>query len=90
MSQYAHGPASSHQTVIGLGSDLPGYQYNNDQDISVSPGVSTLYVSNGKGANDAVGVRDLDFSITVSSIPEPSTAALLGLGGLSLILRRRK
>ena len=79
-----------HQTVIGLGTGLPGYEYGADQAISVSPGVSTLYVSNGLGANDAVGVRDLDFSITVSSIPEPSSAALLGLGGLSLILRRRK
>ena len=29
-------------------------------------------------------------TFTVSVIPEPSTTALLGLGGLALILRRRK
>ena len=29
-------------------------------------------------------------SVTVQSVPEPSAAALLGLGGLALILRRRK
>ncbi|BDS08568.1 hypothetical protein NT6N_36080 [Oceaniferula spumae] len=28
--------------------------------------------------------------ITIDSVPEPSSAALLGLGGLALILRRRK
>lgn len=76
-----------HQTVIGLGTGLPGYQYNNDLDIGVSPGVSTLYVSNGKGANDAVGVRDVDFSITV--IPEPATLGLIAsVGGGLLFIRR--
>lgn len=86
------GRGSGHETVIGLGTGLPGYQYNADQAISVSPGVSTLYVSNGKGANDAVGVRDVDFSITVAAVPEPSSYALLG-GLLSLgfvMVRRRR
>ena len=31
-----------------------------------------------------------EFSIDVTPIPEPSSTALLGLGGLALILRRRK
>lgn len=31
-----------------------------------------------------------DVSITQTAVPEPSSAALLGLGGLALILRRRK
>jgi autotransporter-associated beta strand protein len=56
--------SSGHQTVIGLGTGLAGYAYNNDQTIS-GLDVSTLYVSNGKGLNDAVGVRDINFSITV-------------------------
>jgi hypothetical protein len=76
-----------HETVIGVGTGLPGYQYNNDQDISVSPGVSTLYVSNGKGLNDAVGVRDVDFSITV--IPEPAALGLIAFSGGGLLFIRR-
>ena len=31
-----------------------------------------------------------DVTLSVSAVPEPSSAALLGLGGLALILRRRK
>lgn len=38
------------------------------------------------GSSDVVDVGYL----TLSSVPEPSSAALLGLGGLALILRRRK
>ncbi|BDS05875.1 hypothetical protein NT6N_09150 [Oceaniferula spumae] len=35
--------------------------------------------------------RNLDFAITTAeAIPEPSSAALVGLGGLALILRRRR
>jgi len=33
---------------------------------------------------------DLGFTFTPNNVPEPSTAALIGLGGLGLILRRRK
>jgi hypothetical protein len=29
-------------------------------------------------------------NLNVTSVPEPSSAALLGLGGLALMLRRRK
>lgn len=29
-------------------------------------------------------------SVSVTAVPEPSSVALLGLGGLTLILRRRK
>lgn len=83
--------SSGHTTVIGSGTGLPGYSYNNDANISVSPGVSTLYVSNGNTGNDAVGVRDVDFSITVAAIPEPSSFAFL-LGGVALltVVRRRR
>ncbi len=35
------------------------------------------------------GTYDVD-SLTLTQVPEPSSTALLGLGGLALILRRRK
>ena len=41
-------------------------------------------------ANSDGGGNWLMDNFTVTSIPEPSSAALLGLGGLALILRRRK
>ncbi|NWK54516.1 PEP-CTERM sorting domain-containing protein [Verrucomicrobiaceae bacterium N1E253] len=42
------------------------------------------------GGGDRVGISELAFVGDVVAVPEPSSAALLGLGGLSLILRRRK
>ncbi|MGJ8655438.1 MAG: PEP-CTERM sorting domain-containing protein [Akkermansiaceae bacterium] len=36
------------------------------------------------------GSRGLRFSVLGTAVPEPSSTALLGLGGLALILRRRK
>ncbi|QQL44942.1 PEP-CTERM sorting domain-containing protein [Sulfuriroseicoccus oceanibius] len=36
------------------------------------------------------GAYDASFQIDATKVPEPSSAALLGLGGLALILRRRK
>lgn len=35
-------------------------------------------------------LTNVAFSVSVTAVPEPSSAALLGLGGLALILRRRK
>ena len=44
------------------------------------------FVSKATGANDRIGLGEVRFE----AVPEPSTTALLGLGGLALILRRRK
>ncbi len=42
-------------------------------------------------SQDSGGLAGLDnIRITAAPVPEPSSAALLGLGGLALILRRRK
>ena len=41
-------------------------------------------------ATSGTGSRDFRFSVAGTAVPEPSSAALLGLGGLALILRRRK
>jgi len=45
-------------------------------------------VDNGGAAN--VALNTLTLNVGVSPVPEPSSAALLGLGGLVFILRRRK
>ncbi len=49
-----------------------------------------LYAFDAVNENSAVRLDDIQLNGTVVSIPEPSAAALLGLGGLALILRRRK
>lgn len=49
-----------------------------------------LLLTDNLGAGDRVGLGEVRFGGTVSAVPEPSSAALLGLGGVALILRRRK
>jgi len=49
----------------------------------------------GLGSANAVNGKYLEFSGSntagsLTLVPEPSSAALLGLGGLALLLRRRK
>lgn len=39
---------------------------------------------------DAININSISGGFTVTAVPEPSSTALLGLGGLALILRRRK
>ena len=51
-----------------------------ESDFSFDTGSGT-HQENAEGAN---------FTATFTVVPEPSTTALLGLGGLALILRRRK
>lgn len=41
-------------------------------------------------ANGSWRAEGWNFSVSVDTVPEPSSTALLGLGGLALILRRRK
>ncbi|NWK55052.1 PEP-CTERM sorting domain-containing protein [Verrucomicrobiaceae bacterium N1E253] len=61
----------------------------------------TLDTFNSAGANtnvwlvfttvgDATNGQTLIDNVSIASVPEPSSAALLGLGGVTLILRRRK
>ncbi len=44
----------------------------------------------GTNSGGAGGFDEVAFSGSVVAVPEPSSTALLGLGGLALILRRRK
>ncbi len=51
---------------------------------TIDNGSAVQFVSNPDGTQ----VRQITFAET--AVPEPSSTALLGLGGLALILRRRK
>lgn len=55
--------------------------------LNASPGTfdSTIYDFNSAGVGNSVLGR-----VTITVIPEPSALALLGLGGVALILRRKK
>ncbi len=47
-----------------------------------------IFQNDGSGAFH--GSHEAALTVHTSAVPEPSSAALLGLGGLALILRRRK
>ena len=75
-------------------------------DIILSQGGSAVFTATNRTtiADTTGAVSDVDFAmgsnwgtaqysvddVSVTAVPEPSSAALLGLGGLALILRRRK
>lgn len=52
--------------------------------------VGTTGGNAGGDANGFIGIRELQINTSAVAVPEPSSAALLGLGGIALILRRRK
>ncbi len=89
------GDSSVGTADLGGNIGYPTVEYQRTLDltgITLSAGQTyTMVVSargTGHGHHKALDARELNGDITV--IPEPSTTALLGLGGLALILRRRK
>lgn len=62
------------------------------ENLQLSEGVHTIVITADGNSNGVFAPID-DFSINgavTAAVPEPSSTALLGLGGLALILRRRK
>lgn len=82
----------------------PGYSYNGEQTVNLTPGTDSVTYSMtgnnpgeivqfgfeliGPDANPAT-VESLG-SVEIAPVPEPSSVALAGLGVLGLLLRRRK
>jgi hypothetical protein len=60
--------------------------------VATVGGVITFDIDAGLATDDdfTTDVRSGLSAFQISAVPEPSTTALLGLGGLALILRRRK
>jgi hypothetical protein len=72
------------------GTDVSPVAFNN-LGHSTSYFLSPVAVESGETASITGTLpRTYSMQFTVDTVPEPSTTALLGLGGLALILRRRK
>jgi hypothetical protein len=65
--------------------DLTGLDATGIESIRFTAGSTA-----GRSAGDDFVFREMDVFGSATVIPEPSSAALLGLGGLALMLRRRK
>ncbi len=73
--------SNDYSYTFGSGS---GDNFTATNTISGVDGIKLFTFSQGSGEN--FGANNL----VVTAVPEPSSAALLGLGGLALIMRRRK
>ena len=99
---FAAGTSGSHSVTM----DLSNYAWHADEAAGAppanTPGLSgsinsiadfdyvVLFFVNDLSAGPGATVTTLDNITLVATIPEPSSTALLGLGGLALALRRRK
>lgn len=71
---------------------LDGTAYSGSASFTATGGESVTLVirkSHTSGRN-IVSIADTSLSFSAAAVPEPSSSALLGLAGLSFILRRRK
>ena len=77
------GASASSNTIVRT--DANGGQYHSFTAVAPTlAGLITIDSSHGAGTNPVLN------AVLITAVPEPSSTALLGLGGLALILRRRK
>ncbi|QQL45586.1 PEP-CTERM sorting domain-containing protein [Sulfuriroseicoccus oceanibius] len=85
----------SNSIALGVLSTTGGPTSYTQFDSAASVGVSGNYqlrmtLTGGAGQGRDIHVDRVYLESTAQAVPEPSSTALLGLGGLALILRRRK
>jgi hypothetical protein len=75
-----------------LGTHLDeGGDWNFNFDVAVSAGdFLDFFVGPNNSGSPAAGTTPLDIHITASSVPEPASFAVLGLGALALIRRKKR
>ncbi|MEJ6571203.1 MAG: PEP-CTERM sorting domain-containing protein [Akkermansiaceae bacterium] len=74
--------------TLTVGSTAETFNFSSVTASWMRIGIDGTYENPGGGRNWLGGLGEVRFEGT--AVPEPSTTALLGLGGLALILRRRK
>jgi hypothetical protein len=103
---YGYFGTSNSASAITVSYSTDGTTFSNAEDITLPSGTVTeaqsstlnalagathvrFLLTDNLGSGDRVGLGEVRFGGT-AAVPEPSSAALLGLGGIALILRRRK
>lgn len=76
-------------TTSHLVMNLGNYDYSNGDSFTLATYGGTL---TGEFSSINIGYKSIDYSggAIVLTVPEPSSTALLGLGGLGLLLRRKR
>jgi hypothetical protein len=77
-------------TQSGTGAFSASFDLSAEADITADTEFRLYLITAASTTSHGFALDNLQLEGTVTAIPEPSTTALLGLGGLALILRRRK
>ncbi len=72
---------------VSLGSYTGGGNFLITGTVTTTDGTLDLDIFGSAGSGDG---RPIIAGLIINAVPEPSTTALLGLGGLALVFRRRK
>ena len=81
---FASQDAVSTFDLSGTSADATGISGNGDITFSATNSFTATHNTGG------IGIGGIDATFDIQKIPEPSSAALFGLGGLALILRRHR
>lgn len=79
---------SNTEGSAAVGQTLPSLSYTVTA-ADIAAGRDHVVIQYSHSANWGE-TQDVTLDVTAAAVPEPSSAALLGLGGLALIMRRRK